>query len=46
MVAGAAGVAAIRLFLPVGRAEGALGLSAAVAQLRGAFDAAATGHLQ
>ena len=44
--AGAAGVAAIRLFLPPGRAEGALGVSEATLQLRAAFDAAATGHLQ
>ncbi len=44
--AGAAGVAAIRLFLPPGRASGALGIAAGVAALRGAFDRAATGHLQ
>lgn len=46
VAAGAAGVAAIRLFLPPGRATGALGISAAAAALRGAFDRAATGHLQ
>jgi len=46
MAAGASGVAAIRLFLPPGCAEGALGPAEAVAQLRGAFDDAATGHLQ
>lgn len=44
--AGAAGVAAIRLFLPPGRAAEALGITTAVTQLRVAFDAAATGHLQ
>ncbi len=44
--AGASGVAAIRLFLPPGRTEGALGVTEAVIQLRAAFDAAATGHLQ
>lgn len=44
--AGAAGVAAIRLFLPPGHADGALGLPEAVLQLRAAFDDAATGHLQ
>jgi thiamine-phosphate pyrophosphorylase len=44
--AGATGVAAIRLFLPPGRAEGALGVSEATLRLRAAFDAAATGHLQ
>lgn len=37
MAAGAAGVAAIRLFLPPGTTEGALGLTAAVDQLRGAI---------
>jgi len=46
LAAGATGVAAIRLFLPPGRAEGALGVSEAMIQLRAAFDAAATGHLQ
>ena len=46
MAAGAHGVAAIRLFLPVGRAEGAFGMTEAVAQLRRAFDATALGHLQ
>lgn len=46
LAAGAAGVAAIRLFLPPGRAEGALGITEAVARLRGAFDGTATGHLQ
>ncbi|MEO6223996.1 MAG: thiamine phosphate synthase [Vicinamibacterales bacterium] len=46
ITAGASGVAAIRLFLPPGRAEGALGVSEAVVQLRGAFDDAVTGHLQ
>jgi thiamine-phosphate pyrophosphorylase len=46
VAAGAAGVAAIRLFLPPGRATGALGISAATAALRAAFDRAATGHLQ
>ena len=46
LAAGATGVAAIRIFLPPGRAEGALGVTEATQQLRGAFDAAATGHLQ
>lgn len=46
VAAGATGVAAIRLFLPVGRADGALGVAEATRQLRAAFDAAATGHLQ
>jgi len=46
LAAGAAGVAAIRLFLPPGRAPGALGIAAGAAALRGAFDRAATGHLQ
>ena len=46
LAGGATGVAAIRLFLPPGRAEGALGVSEATIQLRAAFDAAATGHLQ
>lgn len=46
MAAGAAGVAAIRLFLPPGRAVDAVGIATGVAQLRVAFDAAATGHLQ
>lgn len=46
MTAGASGVAAIRLFLPPGRATGALGIAAGAAALRGAFDRAATGHLQ
>ena len=44
--AGATGVAAIRLFLPPGRQQGALGVTEAVCQLRAAFDGAATGHLQ
>lgn len=44
--AGASGVAAIRLFLPAGRADGALGVREATRRLRAAFDAAATGHLQ
>ncbi len=46
MAAGAAGVAAIRLFLPPGRATGAMGIAAGAHALRGAFDRAATGHLQ
>jgi thiamine-phosphate diphosphorylase len=46
MAAGAAGVAAIRLFLPPGRAADAVGITTAVARLRVAFDAAATGHLE
>ncbi len=46
IAAGATGVAAIRLFLPPGRADGALGVIDATRQLRAAFDAAATGHLQ
>lgn len=44
--AGAAGVAAIRLFLPPGRTADAVGITTGVAQLRIAFDAAATGHLE
>lgn len=40
IAAGAAGVAAIRLFLPPERAEGALGVPEACARLRGAIDAA------
>ena len=46
MAAGAAGVAAIRCFLPPGRAAETLGIAAGAAALRGAFDRAATGHLQ
>jgi len=46
LTAGAAGVAAIRLFLPPGRAADAVGITTAVSQLRLAFDAAATGHLE
>ncbi|HUR22047.1 MAG TPA: thiamine phosphate synthase [Vicinamibacterales bacterium] len=46
IAAGASGVAAIRLFLPPGRAVGGLGVGEATRQLRAAFDAAATGHLQ
>jgi thiamine-phosphate pyrophosphorylase len=46
VAAGASGVAAIRLFLPPHRADGALGVAEATRQLRAAFDAAATGHLQ
>jgi thiamine-phosphate pyrophosphorylase len=46
LAAGAAGVAAIRLFLPPGRAEGALGVAEAVSRLRAAFDPATTRHLQ
>jgi thiamine-phosphate pyrophosphorylase len=46
LAAGASGIAAIRLFLPPGLAEGALGVTEATRQLRAAFDAAATGHLQ
>ncbi|HUR19453.1 MAG TPA: hypothetical protein VMZ90_01510, partial [Vicinamibacterales bacterium] len=46
IAAGASGVAAIRLFLPPGRAEGARGVAEATRQLRAAFDDAATGHLQ
>ncbi len=46
VAAGAAGVAGISLFLPPGRAPGALGAAAGVAALRDAIDAAATGHLQ
>jgi thiamine-phosphate diphosphorylase len=46
LAAGATGVAAIRLFLPPGLAEGALGVTEATRQLRATFDAAATGHLQ
>ena len=46
IAAGASGIAAIRVFLPPGRAEGALGLANATREFRVAFDAAATGHLQ
>ena len=44
--AGAAGVAGIGLFLPPGRADGALGLAGGVQALRRAIDPASTGHLQ
>jgi thiamine-phosphate diphosphorylase len=44
--AGASGVAAIRLFLPPGRAEGALGVTEACIQLRNRVDDAASSHLQ
>ena len=44
--AGASGVAAIRLFLPPGRADGAIGVWQATRALRAAFDAAAMRHLQ
>jgi thiamine-phosphate pyrophosphorylase len=44
--AGAAGVAAISIFLPPGRAPGALGVSTAASAIRSAIDAAATGHLR
>lgn len=46
IAAGAAGVGAIRLFLPPGRATGSLGIAAGAAALRAAFDPAATSHLQ
>lgn len=44
--AGAAGVAAIGLFLPPGHAEHALGIAGAVQAVRRAIDPAPTGHLQ
>ena len=44
--AGASGVAAIRLFLPPGRADGALGVTEACIQLRNRVDDAASSHLQ
>ncbi len=46
MATGVAGVAAIRLFLPPGRATGGLGIAAGATALRGAFDRAVTSHLQ
>jgi len=45
IAAGAAGVAAIGLFLPPGRAAGALGITAGAAALRRAIDPAVIGHL-
>jgi thiamine-phosphate pyrophosphorylase len=44
VAAGAAGVAAIGLFLPPGRAAGALGLAAGAAAIRRAIDRAANGY--
>jgi thiamine-phosphate diphosphorylase len=44
--AGAAGVAAIGLFLPAGVEPGALGVAVAVRELREAFDQGRSGHVQ